>query len=329
MGVRHHDVLRQTGAVNPAPEAPPARVWLPWLLGLAAIWGCSFLFIGVGVRELHPVYVTLARIALGALTVLVILGFRGERLPKEPVVWLHLAVIGTLTAMAFTLFGYGEQRIPSLLAGIWNGATPLVVLPAAVLVFRTERFTRNKVLGLLVGFAGTLVVLGAWRGIGGAELSGQLMCAGAAALYGIAIPYQHKFVTPRVSSDLAVSAGMLLAATVIWAVFGPLVAGAPPNPLDLSPEVIGSLVALGALGTGVALAIHMRNIRWVGGSTASYVTYLIPPFAILVGVVVLGEPLHWWEPVGGGVVLYGVALAQGRFSRRVALVPEAPQPAPR
>ena len=303
------------GVVTPAADAPPLRLWLPWLVGLAAIWGCSFLFISIGVRELHPVYVTLARVVCGAATVLVILAVRRERLPREPAVWGHLFVIGGLTALAFTLFGYGEQRVSSLLAGIWNGTTPLVVLPAAVLVFCTERFSRNKLMGLLVGFTGTLVVLGAWQGVGGAELSGQLMCFAAAACYGIAIPYQHKFVTPRVSSDLAASASMLVAASALTAVTGPVVAGAPPAPTGLSPEVLASMLALGAVGTGVALAIHTRNIRWVGASTASYVTYLVPPFAILVGVLVLGEELHWYQPVGAAVVLYGVALAQGRFSR--------------
>jgi drug/metabolite transporter (DMT)-like permease len=303
----------------------PVRTWLPWLIGLAAIWGCSFLFISVGVRELHPTYVTLGRVASGAIVVTILLYATGGRLPRDPVTWAHLAVPGLLTAFAFTMFGYGERHIPSLLAGIWNGTTPLVALPAAVLLFRTERFSVVKVVGLLLGFLGTLVVLGAWQGLGGAEFTGQLMCFVAAACYGIAIPYQQKFVNPRVSSDLGISAGTLLCATAAWIVVAPAVAGAPPSPADLSPEVIGSVLALGAIGTGLALAIHARNIRWVGGSTASYVTYLSPLFAIVVGMIVLGEEPHWYQPVGGAVVLLGVAIAQGRFRRsRVRAVTPVP-----
>ncbi|MDO7868953.1 DMT family transporter [Nocardioides jiangxiensis] len=305
-------------------EQPPVRVWLPWLIGLAAIWGCSFLFISVGVRELHPAYVTLGRVSSGAIAVLVLMAFTGHRLPRDVVTWLHLAVPGLLIAFAFTLFGFGEQRIPSLLAGIWNGTTPLVTLPAAVLLFRTERFSLAKVVGLVLGFGGTLVVLGAWHGLSGSGFTGQMLCFAAASCYGIAIPYQHRYVAPRVDSDLAVSAGQLLWATAALAVVAPFVAGVPPAPWDLSPEVVASVLTLGAVGTGIALAIHARNIRWVGGSTASYVTYLSPLFAIAVGMVVLGEEPHWYQPVGGAVILLGVAIAQGRIRigpRPVAVTP--------
>ncbi len=293
--------------------APPARVWLPWLIGLAAIWVCSFLFISVGIRELHPVYVTLGRVASGALAVLVIMRVAGHRMPRDPVTWAHLAVPGVLTSCAFTLFGYGEKEIPSLLAGIWNGTTPLFTLPFAVWLLRTERFSTAKATGLVVGFAGTLVILGAWHGPEGASLTGQLLCGLAAACYGLAIPYQHRFLTPRIESDLAGSAGQLLWATAIMALVAPVVDGPPPAPWTLSPEVLASVLVLGAVGTGVALAIHNRNIRWVGGSTASYVTYLSPIFAIAVGMAVLGEGPHWYQPVGGAVVLLGVAIAQGKI----------------
>lgn len=306
-----------TPATATTAELPGFRTWLPWLLVPAAIWGCSFLFIEVGLRELHPLYVTLGRVGSGALTLLVIMAIRREALPRSLATWAHLAAIGFIGAVIpFSLFGYGEERIPSLLAGIWNGTTPLFVLPVAVLVFRTERFTRNQALGLLFGFAGTLVILGAWRGTGGADLAGQLMCAGAAFCYGIAIPYQARFLTPRVTSDLAIAAAMLLSATVEMALIAPLVAGPPPALGSLSFEVVGSVLALGTLGTGAAIALHMRNVRRLGGSNASYVTYLVPIFAIALGVLVLGEKLEWYQPVGAAIVLYGVALSQGRFRRQ-------------
>lgn len=298
--------------MTPASQ-PPVRVWLPWLVALAAIWGFSFVFIAIGVRELHPMYVTLGRVASGGVVVTVLVHATGGRLPRDPMVWAHLAVIGSLTAAGFTLFGYGELRIPSLLAGIWNGTTPLVTLPVAVWLLRTERFSLAKVVGLALGFSGTLVVLGAWQGLGGAEFTGQLMCFTAAACYGVAIPWQHRYLTPRVDSDLAISAGLLICATAMMLVLAPLVAGPPPALSSLSPEVIGSVLMLGAIGTGLALAIHMRNIRWVGGSTASYVTYLSPLFAIGLGMLVLGEEPHWYQPAGGAVVLLGVAIAQGRL----------------
>jgi drug/metabolite transporter (DMT)-like permease len=297
-------------------DSPALGVWLPGLVALAAIWGCSFLFIEVGIRELHPTYVTLGRVVTGAVTLLIILALRRDPLPRSPHLWMHLVVLGAVgVALPFTLFGYGEQRIPSLLAGIWNGTTPLVVLPIAVLVFRTERFTVHRLAGLVLGFVGVLVVLGVWQGVNGGQLSGQLMCLGAAACYGVAIPYQKRFITDAKESGPALSAGMLIAATAWLLVVAPLVAGAPPAPSGLSLEVIASVAALGALGTGLAFVIHMRNIRLIGASRAATVTYLVPVFAVIVGISVLGESIEWYQPLGALIVLAGVAVSQDRVRK--------------
>ncbi|WP_326561702.1 DMT family transporter [Micromonospora sp. NBC_01796] len=295
------------------PSAPDSnvRAWLPGFLAVAVIWGASFLFIKIGVRELHPLYVTLGRAGAGALTLLVALAVLRDRLPRDPVLWLHLTVVATVgVALPFTLFGYGEQRVSSILAGIWNATTPLVVLPMAVLVFRTERMTARRGIGLVLGFVGVLVVLGAWQGLGGAQFTGQLFCFAAAVCYGLSIPYQKRFIAGRPESGLALSAGQLLVATVLLAIIAPLVAGAPPAPTGLSPEVIGSVLALGALGTGLAFVINLRTIRLAGASTASTTTYLIPIFAVLIGVLALDEHLAWYQPVGAVIVLLGVAVSQ-------------------
>ena len=303
---------------------------MPGFIALGAIWGSSFLFIKVGVGELHPTYVTLARVALGAATILLVLLVLRERLPRSPRVWAHLLVVGAVgVAFPFTLFAYGEQRIPSLLAGIWNATTPLVALPLAALVFRTERLTARKVAGVGLGFAGVLVLLGVWQGVSGAVLTGQLMCFGASCCYGFAIAYLKRFVATGQFSGLSLVAGQTLAATAVMAVLAPLVGGAPPDPTELSGEVIGSLVALGALGSGVAFLIHYRNIRLVGASAASLVTYLIPLFAVLAGVAVLRESLVWYQPVGTLIVLSGIAIMQGlpQGRRRPTTRPD-PAPGP-
>jgi drug/metabolite transporter (DMT)-like permease len=304
-------------AGNFAPDRPALRSWLPGFIALAAIWGSSFLFIKVGVAELHPLHLTLYRVAAGALTLLVVLAVLRDRLPRDPRVWGHLTVIAAFgVALPFTLFGYGEQRVESMLAGIWNAITPLVVLPLAVLVFRTERWTARGAVGLALGFAGVMVVLGVWQGVGGAHFTGQLMCFGAAACYGLAIPYQKKFIAGSALSGLSLSTAQLVVAAVQLAVVAPVVAGAPPLPTALSPRVLGAVLALGALGTGLAFVIHLRNIRIAGATTASTVTYLIPVFAVLIGAVVLGERLTWHQPAGALIVLLGVAVSQGLLGRR-------------
>ncbi|MGH3716560.1 MAG: DMT family transporter [Micromonosporaceae bacterium] len=293
------------------PDKAGLSSWFPGYLALTLIWGASFLFIKVGVSELHPTYVTLGRVGTGALTVLGFMLVSRAKLPRDWCTWGHLAVVGTLgVGLPFTLFGYGEQRVSSVLAGIWNATTPLWVLPVAVLVFRTERFTVRKAIGVGLGFTGVLVVLGVWQGVGGAQLSGQLMCMGAALCYGLAIPYLRRFLNDVPDGGVAVPAGMLIAATAVLAVVAPLVAGPPPALTDISPAVIGSVVGLGALGTGLAFVLNMRVIRFAGATTSASVTYLIPIVATVVGVVALGEHVSWYQPVGAMIVLLGVAVSQ-------------------
>ena len=291
--------------------------WLPSYLALAAIWGTSFLFIKVGVREVHPLWLTFGRVAAGVLTLLVVLAATRDRLPRGPVLWGHLAVVAALgVSVPFTLFGFGEQRVSSVLAGIWNAATPLVALPLAVLVFRTERMTWRRAAGIAVGFAGVLVVLGVWRGVGGAQLTGQLLCFGAAMCYAVAIPYQKRFIAGRTGSGVSMAATQLLIALVQLSVAAPLLAGAPPSPADLSTDVLLSVLALGALGTGLAFVLNFHVIRVAGASTSTSVTYLMPVVATLVGVLILREHLSWYQPVGALIVLAGVAVSQGVPRRR-------------
>src|SRR5215212_7817429 len=139
--------------------------WLPGMLVLSAIWGSSFLFIKVGVSELHPLYVALGRVGSGAIALLLILLLTQSPLPRDLRVWGHNAVVAIVgVAVPFTLFGYGEQHVSSILAGIWNSITPLVVLPLAVIAFRTERMSVRRLVGLLLGLLGALMILGIWQG---------------------------------------------------------------------------------------------------------------------------------------------------------------------
>jgi drug/metabolite transporter (DMT)-like permease len=300
----------------PVHTATP-RQWLPAFVALGAIWGASFLFIKVGIGELHPLYVTLARVAVGAITLLIYLAVTGDRLPRDWRLWAHLAVIAAIVnVIAFTLFGYGERYISSILAGIWNGTTPLTTLVVVMALLPEERPTRARVVGLLVGFVGVLVVLGVWQGVGTAALLGQLLCFGAAVCYGIGFPYAKRVMASRSDSGASIAAAQMLLATAELTVIAPLLVGAPPPPWQLSAQVIGSMLALGALGTGIAFVMSYHVVRVAGATTASTVTYLIPVFAAIAGVVVLGEQLTWNQPIGALVVLLGVAISQGMLTPR-------------
>jgi drug/metabolite transporter (DMT)-like permease len=298
------------------PGAPSGGRWVPAFAAIAAMWGSSFLFIKVAISQLTPVYVALGRIACGAVALLVVLAALRQALPRDPRLWVHLAALAVFAnSVPFMLFAYAEQRVSSVLAGIWNGAAPLTTLAVTLIALPAERPTRQRVAGLLIGFTGVLVVLGAWRGVGGASLTGQLMLFGAVACYGVGFNYTRWIMKRWNESGVALSAGQLLMATAQLAVVAPLVSGAPPRLSSLSGAVIASVVALGVLGSGLAFALNYHVIRVAGVTTASMVTYVAPLVAAVAGVVVLGEHITWNQPVGGLIVLSGVAVSQGLLAR--------------
>lgn len=311
-----------------APDSGRSASWLPAFGINALIWGASFLFIKYGVLEAPAMWVGAGRVVLGALTLVVIMLVLRERLPRDPKMWAHLLVPGVVgIAIPFSLFPLGEERVPSIVAGIWNATTALWVLPFAVFVFRTERFTARGAVGLGLGFAGVLTVLGVWHTQGSA-LTGQLMCGAAAFCYGISIPYIKRFTTGRGVSGISIAAGQSIVAMVAIVPAALISDGLPPTPASLSWKAIGSILALGVFGSGVAFALNMRVISLAGASTTAFVTYLVPLVATTLGIVVLHESLSWNQPVGALVVLIGVAVAQGLIGPRRRRRTAAEEPAP-
>lgn len=289
------------------------NTWQIQFIALAATWGASFLFIKVLDRHWPVLWVSLGRVALGAAALLVLVVARGERLPTEPVAWLHCAVAAVLfNAVPWTLFAFGEHHASSIVAGLWNATTPLWVLIVSLAAFGEQQPTGERIAGLLIGFVGVATLLGPWRGFGGGQLAGHLACAGAALCYGIGFPYTRRHLADRPESGVVLSAAQLLCATAMLAVFTPF-ARAPTVHIGL--DGAGSLLALGALGSGVAFAINYAIVRAKGPGTASLVTYVVPVFSTVLGVSVLGETLHWNQPVGTVVLLAGVAISQGRLLR--------------
>jgi drug/metabolite transporter (DMT)-like permease len=305
---------------TPDRPAVPARGWLPAFAGAGLIWGTSFMFIKVAVDDVPPVWLAFARNALGALTLLVLLLSRGQRLPGAARLWARIFVFAIFgSTVPFIMFGYAEQHVSSVLAGIWNGTTPLTTLVVTLLILRFaragDRPRRQQIAGLLLGFAGVLVVLGVWHGVGGGSLVGQLQLLVAVSCYGIAMNYSRRIMTSSSITPLQLSAGQTMMSTLQLAIIAPLLNGAPPDPTGLPWRSIGSVAALGILGTGLAFVFNFHVISVAGVTTGSMVTYLPPVIAAIAGVLVLKEHLSWNEPVGGVIVLAGVGVAQGVFGR--------------
>jgi drug/metabolite transporter (DMT)-like permease len=300
-----------------------AASWQARLVLLGAIWGMSFVLIKIGNRGFTPVQVSFGRMLFGLLALVPVLLAQRVNLPRDARTWGHLCVAAVLVNSApFTLFAFGEQRVDSLLAGIWNGTTPLFVLVVVLLTLPEERPTRERALGLALGFAGVLVVLGAWRGLGGGELMGSAACLAAAILYGIGFPYLRRNLATGGLAVPALAFGQLAMGPLQLALALPFAGGVPSA---FSPGPLVAVAALGAAGTGAAYLLNYSIIREAGATAASTVTYLVPVFATVAGVAFLSERLTWNEPVGGLLVLLGVAASQGRLGRRrlVATIAEA------
>jgi drug/metabolite transporter (DMT)-like permease len=286
---------------------------VPWPLRfalLAVAWGSTFLFIKIGDEALSPLQVSLGRLLVGTATLLAILALRRERLPAPGRAWAQLAAAGVLLNVApFTLFAYGEQHVSSALAGIWNATVPLFTLPIAILWISDEHATARRVSGLAVGFAGVMIVLGVWRGVGGASLQGDLLCLGAAASYGLGFPYARRYLAGRPEGPLALAAAQLICATLELAVLALLFTHVPHG---LATKHVLAVLALGVLGTGLTFMLGYSLMRDLGATVTSTVAYVMPIVSTLLGILALGEPLRWYEPVGAAIVVLGAALAQSR-----------------
>lgn len=319
---------------QPAEAAQPAdvagRPALDWRLRFAAlslIWGFSFLLIKVGTHGYAPFQVTFGRLLSGTAVLAVAMVVKRQRLPRSARTWAHLTVAAFfLNALPFSLFAYAELTIPSTLAGICNATSPLWGMVLSLVALSEDRPTRRRVAGLGLGFLGVLTVLGAWQGFSGLDVSGTAMALLASLSYPIGWIYVRRTLAGSGSSTLSLTGSQLLLGTVQLALVTPLFTSAPDG-FPLWPTL--AVVALGALGTGLAVLLQYGLVTEVGPTTAQMVTYFIPVIATAAGVAVLGEQLSWNTPVGALVVLAGAALTQSRPRAAGASAPPEPAPGPR
>ena len=289
--------------------------WVGVYLALGIVWGCSFIFIKLGLEFLTPFGVAFGRCALGAATLLIVARVKGVTLPKDRVILLHLWIVALLlNVIPGVLFALAETKVTSILAGILNAVTPLMTLIAILVVNREERPKLFQIVGLLIGFTGVLTVLGAWQGLGENPLWAILLLLAAVSCYGISFPYTRRFVMPyKLKSEAAVATQLTLAATTLVPFY--LIDGIAKDEYRLGP-VLG-MFALGIFGSGFAYIWNFKVMELAGSAIASSVTYLTPVVAVIVGVIFLNEKVTWYEPVGALIVLLGAAIAQERikFSR--------------
>ena len=288
------------------------RRHLAMLIGLALIWGASFMFIKVALRELEPATLILGRLGLAALTLAIVVPLAiGRRATVEELRdnWRWLCVVGLVnTAIPFWLLSWGETRIDSGLASIIQAAVPIFNAVIAFAFFAESRVTGARLAGVGVGFVGVALLVSAQPS---GKVLGALAVVGMALCYGLGglLATRHlRQVRPLVVAlgSTSVSALAALPAGVIEA---------PHHALGW--KVVGSLVTLGVVGTAVAYLLFFGMISGAGSGFASLVTYLIPPIALAYGAVFLGERFGASAFGGLALVLAGVALGTGAAGSRM------------
>jgi drug/metabolite transporter (DMT)-like permease len=299
------------------------RSWI-LLLTLGAIWGASYMFIEIGLRDLSPAMVAFVRIALAALVLLPVAAAQGALSGVRPVaIWL-VAVGAIQVAAPFLLIGAGQEEISSSLAGILITSAPLFTAVLAIWVDHEERSQGLRLGGILIGFVGVALLLGVDLGGGGAALVGGLLVVLAGlgyAIGGFLVKHRLAGIAPVAMSGLVMAAAAVLLVPVA-------VTSAPGELPGLGP--IAAVATLGVVGTGIAFVIFFGLIGTVGPARAFLVTYIAPAFAVVYGATLLDEEITAATIGGLVLILAGSWLAaEGRLPGRPRVaVEEGPPPMP-
>jgi drug/metabolite transporter (DMT)-like permease len=277
---------------------------------LSILWGGSFFFVGVAVKEMPPLTIVLCRVALASIILLAVVHLKGNKMPSSKGLWGGYIIMGALNNLVpFSLIVWGQTHIESGLASILNGTTPIFSVVLAHFLTRDERLTNNRMTGVLIGWIGVAVLIGfeSLRGFG-IEVIGQIAVLGAAFSYACAAIYGRRF---KGLSPLVVATGMLCGSTIMMTPLALFV----EQPWNLSPSMmtIAAIFGLAAISTSLAYIIYFRVLATSGPTNLLLVTFLIPLSAILLGVIVLGEQLGWNAFVGMGLIFIGLIAIDGRL----------------
>ncbi|WP_341898089.1 DMT family transporter [Ferrovibrio terrae] len=290
-----------------------ARVW-GLLIALSILWGGSFFFIGLAVREWPPLSIAASRVVIAAIILLPALHLLGRRLPRDPAIWRACLVIGLLNnVIPFTLIIWAQGQIPSGLASILNATTPIWTALVAHVFTSDERLTPNRILGVLLGFAGVVAMLGPDLLDGlGHNVPAQCAVLLATLSYACSGVYGRRFRRMQVE-PIVVATGQLSLSSLVLLPLALLVDHAWLLPLP-SLQATAALLALGILSTALAYVLFFR-VMAAAGSNVNLVTLLVPVSAILLGVLVLDETLSARHLVGIAAVALGLAAIDGRLLR--------------
>ena len=278
---------------------------------LAAVWGGSFFFGEIALSEVPPLTITLHRVVWALPILALIVLFKGISVPRSPKIWGAYLVMGALNnAIPFSLIFWGQTQIESGLASILNGTTAMFAAVVAGLLLREEPLTAKKIIGAALGIAGVAFIMGpsALTDFNPSNLA-QLAILGATLSYAFASVWGKIALAgqPPLMNAFGLLTGSTLLIIPIVIVFD-----GPPN-LELSASVWGALIGMAALSTALAYVLYFAILVRAGAANLLLVTLLIPPFAIGLGVLFLGEQMGLEAWIGFAIISLGFAVTDGRL----------------
>lgn len=290
--------------------------WL-LLIILSILWGGSFFFVGVAVKALPPLTIVALRVTLAAITLLTVVYVTSLRMPASRKVWCAFFGMCILNnVIPFSLIVWGQQHIASSLASILNATTPLFTVIAAHILTRDEKMTILKMIGVIIGFTGIVIMIGyeTFGGLG-KSIYGQLAVLGAAVSYSLAGIYGRRFsqlgIKPIVTATGQVTASSVLLIPIALMIEKPFQLPVP------GLEVWLAVAGLAVISTALAYILYFRILATAGATNVLLVTLLVPVSAILLGTAFLGEQLEIKHLLGMGLISVGLLSIDGRVFRLV------------
>lgn len=286
------------------------------LVLLSVVWGGTFFFQEVAVRELPVFTIVAIRVILAAAILLAVVAFSGDRLPREWKIWRALFLLAVINnVIPFCLIVWGQKEIASGLASILNATTPIFTVVVAHFVTSDEKITGAKTIGVLAGFVGVAIVLGIdlLEGLGTAVVA-QLAVLGAALAYGFGALFGRRFRAMGVSANVTAT-GQLMASCVVLIPMA-LVVDTPWTLPAPGLGTVGALIGLGSVSTALAYILYFHILEKAGATNLVLVTFLIPVSALALGIFILGEVLLMQHVIGLLCIGIGLAALDGRLFKR-------------
>jgi len=290
----------------------PLRYWA-LIIMLGAIWGCSFLFNAILIREISPLWVSAGRVSIGAVICWVFFFATGRKAPTDWRIYAQLVVLGILNyAIPFALFPYAEQTVASSIVGVINGMTPMTTVIVSQLWPGGEKASWNKIVGVLVGLAGAVILASPAlaQGVSGQALA-YLAALGATLCYALTLNYARRF---KAVDSTVVASSSLTAAALIMIPVALLFSGVP---VITKTETWASLFGIGVFSTSFSFLLVYWLLPKVGATNLSLNTFITPISAIILGVLILHESFLPVHVIGIVVIFLGLVFIDGRLVKRL------------